>query len=220
MTTAGHDRAGGEVPVWDLFVRVSHWVVAVGFAVAYVTEGEPLIVHVWAGYLIAALVLLRVIWGFVGPRRARFSDFVYGPPKVVDYLVKLVGFRAERHLGHSPAGGAMVVALLVMLAGATLTGMALLADTKGEGPLSPWISQTIVEEAAAPTDARESGEDDDEDEHERRRGPRSDYEEIHELFVNLTLILVILHVAGVVLASVAHKEKLVKSMITGRKRPL
>lgn len=213
MTAETSRASAAEVPVWDLFVRIAHWTLAFAFAVAYLTEGEPMIVHAWSGYLIGAIIVLRVIWGLVGPRNARFASFIYRPAKVIDYLRKLIAFRAERYLGHSPAGGAMVIALLIMLAGTTLSGMAYLADTKGEGPLAPWISQSIVEGAAAP--ATESASRD-----EGRRRPRSQYGEIHELFVNFTLILVVLHVAGVVVASVAHREKLVKAMITGRKRQL
>ena len=106
-----------DVKVWDAFVRLAHWTIVGGFFVAYVTEDELLPAHVWAGYVVGAIVVARILWGVVGPARARFSDFVYAPRVVVTYLIDLLRFRAPRFLGHSPAGGAMVVLLLLGLAG-------------------------------------------------------------------------------------------------------
>jgi cytochrome b len=179
-----------EVPVWDLFVRVFHWTLVVAFVVAYLTDDEMLTVHVWAGYTVAALVFARVLWGFVGLRRARFSDFVYAPGAVVRYVRDLLGLRAERHLGHSPGGGAMVLLLLVFLTATVTTGLVVYGGDQQAGPLAGWFSV-------------ETGEA---------------VEEIHELLANVTLALVLLHIAAVVFASFAHRENLVRSMITGRKR--
>ncbi|MEE9479215.1 MAG: cytochrome b/b6 domain-containing protein, partial [Kiloniellales bacterium] len=97
------------VRVWDIFVRVSHWALAAGFFVAYFTEDNLLLLHVWAGYLVGVLVVLRLLWGVVGPKHARFTDFVCGPRRAAGYLLDLFRFRAPRYLGHSPAGGAMAV---------------------------------------------------------------------------------------------------------------
>jgi len=195
------------VRVWDPLVRAGHWLLVIGFTVAYVTEGDPLFVHVWTGYAIAVIVVLRIVWGFVGPRRARFTDFVYGPAKVFDYLRGLIGKRAPRFIGHSPAGGAMVVALLIFLAGTTFTGMMTLADAGNAGPLAFWFGNEQV--AAARTAAEAAGQE------YRYRSP---YEEVHEIFVNITLILVLLHVAGVAWASYVHRENLPRAMVTGVKR--
>jgi cytochrome b len=116
------------VRVWDPFVRIFHWSLVGLFAVAFVTGDEIEWLHVRIGYAIAALVALRVVWGFVGSRHARFSDFVRSPRDTATYLRQAALWQAPRHLGHNPAGGIMVVALLVMIAGIAATGFAMTTD--------------------------------------------------------------------------------------------
>lgn len=198
-----------HVGVWDPVVRVGHWTVVVAFTVAYIVEDELLTVHVWAGYIVGATVAFRLVWGFVGSQRARFSDFVYRPRTVIAYLSDLVRFRARRYLGHSPAGGVMVIALLAMLAGTVITGLMTYAADKKAGPLAPLYA---AGEPPGPQDRVRS------DQGETRDGEESAIGELHDLFANLTLILIVLHVLGVALASIVHRENLVVAMITGRKR--
>lgn len=112
-----------EVKIWDPFVRVFHWTVVVGFAIAYLITDDALTVHVWAGYVIGVLIVLRIAWGLVGPRHARFADFIYKPSAVIAYMRDLSRARSPRYLGHSPAGGAMVVALLIGLAATVFSGL-------------------------------------------------------------------------------------------------
>ncbi len=203
-----------EVRVWDPFIRAAHWTIAIAFFVAYLTEDDLMTVHVWAGYVIGILVLLRVIWGFAGPRHARFADFVCGPTAALAYLRDLFLFRAKRHLGHSPAGGAMVIALLLFLVATVASGLALYAEERGAGPLAPFLAQAPSAAAPPPDEARSTQRN----EGERRMRRESAFEEIHEVLANVTLALVIIHIMGVVLASFVHHENLTRSMITGRKR--
>jgi cytochrome b len=126
--------ASGTARVWDPLVRVAHWLLVVAFAVAYLSEGEPRIVHTVAGYVVGAYVLVRVLWGFVGSPYARFASFSSSPADAVRYLVALVRRRAPRHLGHSPAGGIMVLLLLASLAATTVAGLMLYAVHDGAGP--------------------------------------------------------------------------------------
>lgn len=116
------------VKVWDPFVRLFHWSLATLFVVAYTTGGEVQQVHIPAGFIIGGLIALRIVWGFVGPAHARFSSFVKSPREVLAYLRDVALFRAPRYVGHNPAGGAMVVALLVMLAATGTTGYMLTTD--------------------------------------------------------------------------------------------
>jgi cytochrome b len=114
--------------VWDPFVRAFHWSLVGLFIVAFVTGAEVEWLHFAVGYAIAALVALRVAWGFVGPRHARFRDFVRPPREVLAYLRDAVRLRAPRHLGHNPAGGAMVIAMLGLLVGISVTGFMMTTD--------------------------------------------------------------------------------------------
>jgi cytochrome b len=127
--------------VWDPLVRFGHWALVAAFAVAYFSAeeeaGGPDPLHVWGGYVIGGIVVLRVVWGFIGPRHARFSDFVYGPLKTLVYLRDLLLGRAGRYVGHSPGGGAMVIALLVCLAATVVTGLIAYGE-QGKGPLGAW----------------------------------------------------------------------------------
>ncbi len=201
-----------EIKVWDPLVRIFHWSLVVAFSIAYITEDEWQSLHVWAGYLVAGLVAFRIIWGFIGPQHARFSDFVFSPAATVAYLKDMVSLRAKRYIGHNPAGGAMVLALLLSLAATTLSGMQLYALEENAGPFAQIELQQLSPIASAQAD-------DDEDEHEGAgHGEGGVWEEVHEFFANFTLLLVVLHISGVVISSLAHNENLPRAMVTGKKR--
>ena len=178
--------------VWDSLVRVFHWSLAGSFTLAYLSEDDFLTLHVWAGYTIIGLILLRLIWGFIGSRYARWSDFVKKPSEIAQYIKSAARFKANRYLGHNPAGGAMVVALIICLIATTFSGLAVYGGQEFSGPFAPMLSD--IPERWAHT-----------------------LEEVHETLANLTLILVGLHLAGVAFSSLQHKENLVRAMITGFK---
>ncbi len=123
--SATPDEVGRTIKVWDPLVRLFHWSLVVCFVVAWVTGDELQRLHELAGYTIVGLLGVRIIWGFVGTAHARFTDFVYRPSVALYYLVDTVRLRARRYLGHNPAGGAMVVALLLMLGATTASGIML-----------------------------------------------------------------------------------------------
>jgi cytochrome b len=137
-------RAGGAMPpatvkVWDLFVRLFHWSLVALFAVAYATGDEVERVHIAAGYAIATLLALRIVWGFVGPRHARLRSFVRPPREVLAYLRDVLRFKAPRHLGHNPAGGVMIAALVAMLAATCVTGYMMTTDAYWG---AEWVEET------------------------------------------------------------------------------
>jgi cytochrome b len=177
--------------VWDPLLRVFHWSLALAFTLAYASSEEWQDLHVLAGYTIGGLIGFRLLWGLVGTRHARFGDFVRGPATIIAYLKQLFALRAPRYIGHNPAGGAMVVMLLASLGLTVLTGLGLYAGEEGAGPLAGLIPASHFWEEA--------------------------FEEVHELFANLTLLLVFAHLVGVAASSLLHQENLVRAMITGRK---
>ncbi|HDK38156.1 MAG TPA: cytochrome B [Thiolapillus brandeum] len=192
-----------EIKIWDPLVRIFHWTLVVSFVVDYASGDELTTIHIWFGYLITGLLVFRIIWGFVGPKHARFSDFVYPPGEIITYVKSLVSGKPARYLGHNPAGGLMVILLLVSLGFTVGTGL-LMIQTPKSGTLQVTDAQSswLVYE--------------DDDEHKAHEGNEA-FEEIHEFFANLTLLLVLLHIAGVVVSSRIHRENLVRSMINGKK---
>ena len=115
------DSAAGSIKIWDPVVRVFHWGLAAAVFIALMSD-EDRALHEGAGYAALALVLVRILWGFLGPRHARFSSFVRSPDAVLAYLKDVAGLRARRYLGHNPAGGAMILLLLAMVATAGISG--------------------------------------------------------------------------------------------------
>lgn len=205
-----------EIKVWDPLVRIFHWTLVVAFFTAYFTEDDWQDIHVLAGYTVAGLVAFRIVWGFVGTRHARFSDFVFSPATIFKYLKDTLALRARRYIGHNPAGGAMVIALLISLACTTLTGMQLYAVEENAGPFADVQIEKLSPIATAVADEEEYGEY---GEHGEGHGEGDEelWEELHEFFANFTLFLVLLHIAGVMVSSFAHAENLPRAMVTGRK---
>jgi cytochrome b len=181
-----------QIKVWDPLVRLFHWSLVAAFAIAWLTEDQWMALHANAGYLILTLLLFRLVWGLLGTRYARFSDFVTSPSMVLAYLRDLLRLRAERTIGHNPAGGAMIVALLITLFMTSLSGLVAYGAT-GSGPLA----ELLFSKAAYGSEF---------------------FEELHEFLANFTLLLVVVHLLGVGFGSLLHSENLVRAMLTGKKR--
>jgi cytochrome b len=174
-----NDASRGTVLVWDVPLRVFHWLLAGAFAGAFLTaESERWRdVHAMLGYTVLAMVAFRVLWGVFGTRYARFGALPLSPRRAVAYLRSLLCGRPEHHVGHNPAGSLAIYALLALAAGTALTGLAAMTDSGGKG-----------------------------------------LGDLHEGLANAMLLVVIVHIAGVVAGSLAHRENLVLAMLTGRKR--
>ncbi len=169
-----------EVRVWDPLVRVFHWTLVACFVTAWLTANRFEDLHSTIGYTVAVLLGLRIIWGFVGAPHARFTDFVTSPARVLRYLRDIALGKEARYLGHNPAGGAMVLALIVALGGLIFTGWLMYTDTYyGDDRVA----------------------------------------ELHGLIAHGVLGLIGLHLIGVLVASLRHRENLPRAMITGTKRP-
>lgn len=167
-----------RIKVWDVPVRLGHWLLAGGFLLAWLSgdSEEWRLVHVYAGGVVLAVALFRLLWGFIGSRHALFSSFVRGPAAAMMYLKCLGNGSTPHYTGHNPAGGLAIVALLALTIASSVSGWFIYQDMFGE-----WMVT------------------------------------LHELLANLMLGVVILHLAGVAVGSFAHRENLVRAMMTGRK---
>jgi cytochrome b len=213
MITSKPLRAPNEIKVWDPLVRIFHWSLVVAFAIVWLTGDEESRLHELAGYAVIGLVLARIVLGFIGTRYARFSDFVYRPSTVLGYAREMLSGKPKHYLGHNPLGGMMVLALLVSLLAAGVTGLALQGAEQGTGPFASLAAGTTL---AMPNVIAKAVADDDEDGNGEKENEEL-WEELHEFFANLTLLLVVLHIAGVIIGSLVHRENLVRAMFTGRK---
>jgi len=130
--------------VWDVFVRVFHWSLATSFVAAWISGDDWKSLHLWAGYSVAALITMRLAWGVIGTPHARFRDFVKSPLVVAGYLKDVVTGREARYLGHNPAGGAMIVALLATLTGLCISGWLLTTDAFWGSEVMEGIHETLA----------------------------------------------------------------------------
>lgn len=187
------DKKTAQVKVWDVPVRVFHWTLVAGFVAAYLSaEMHKLVVHVWVGYALVALLLFRLVWGFTGNQYARFKSFIFTPQQTLDYLRSLRSGHAKHYYGHNPAGALMVFALLALLLAIFGTGLVTLAVIDFEGPLL-FLANDVSDETAYL------------------------FRHAHDWMVNIALLLIPLHLLGVLGGSLQHKENLVRAMVTGMK---
>jgi len=180
------------VAVWDLPVRVFHWLLVLLVVISFTTGklgGNWLPWHFRSGYCILALVLFRIVWGLFGSDTARFSDFLHGPRKVVDYGRSLIRGAGMFHAGHNPLGGLMVVLMLVLLLVQATTGLYVDDDAGTRAPLADKASEAVV----------------------------ALFTRIHRININIILACVALHVSAALFYLLVKKDNHIAPMITGRK---
>lgn len=165
----------------------------VSFSVAYLTELDAYSLHNIAGYIVCLLLSYRIFVGIFGQRHARFADFVKSPRTIFNYIGAIFRNDAKRRIGHNPAGGAMVVALLITLSLICISGLILYALEGNAGPLAFLYGHF-------------PGYTDDW------------FEDIHNYLSDFAVLLIVFHLGGVLWSSFAHKENLIKAMLTGKKR--
>jgi cytochrome b len=105
-----------RILVWDLPVRVFHWMLAASFAGAFLTAESERVrdVHIALGYTFVGLLAFRLVWGLVGSRHARFRSFAYGPAAVISYLRSLLSRQPDHHAGHNPAGSWVIFGMVAL----------------------------------------------------------------------------------------------------------
>lgn len=124
----------GKILVWDVPLRVFHWLLVVSFFGAWLSaESEQWeLLHVTLGYTVLGLILFRLVWGVFGTRHARFSSFVRGRAAVGRYLRSLLHGKPEHYIGHNPAGAVAIIVLLILGLAVSVSGWAVYATTGGE----------------------------------------------------------------------------------------
>lgn len=168
-----------RILVWDAPTRIGHWLMAGSFALAYATGDSEAWrnVHVVSGYVFTALIAFRIVWGIIGTRYARFGSFVKSPAAAAKYVMTVLTRSRQHWIGHNPAGGYAILALLVLGLLTVVSGTLNYAEVGGEL-----------------------------------------FEEIHEAFANASLVVVGVHVLGVAVSSLAHRENLPAAMLSGYKQ--
>lgn len=181
-----------SVPVWDGFVRCFHWSLVLLFVVSVITGkvgGNAIQWHMWSGYAILALVMFRIIWGFVGGEYARYASFLSGPVRALKFAKGLLGKAHEHVIGHNPVGGWMVLVLLLLLAAQAVLGLFSNDEIATTGPLARYVS----DETSITLMSR------------------------HRVLGDLLLILVGVHIVAVLFHLIIKKENLIRAMFHGNK---
>ncbi|GLK62782.1 cytochrome B [Paracoccus kondratievae] len=182
-----------EVRLWDPLLRGFHWLLAF-FVIAAWCLGQfgpaKMTLHFWCGYVVAGLLIFRLVWGFVGPPPARFAHFVRGPGAVARYMRSMFLPEPSHWPGHNPLGALSVIVMLAVLAAQVTTGLISDPDDYiNVGPLASYVSSATRSKAVG----------------------------WHNLGASIILILVLLHVAAVLFYRFWKREDLVSPMINGRK---
>ena len=176
--------------IWDIWVRLGHWCI-VALVAFQLYSGEDLDLreqHAWVGIAILSWVVFRIGWGMIGPRHARFSDFVASPRAVIQSLRRLIAKQHHPAIGHSAAGGAGILLLIGLLGLMGITGLVSTDDVFYDGPLNHWVSGSVAGIAT----------------------------EIHGLAKPALLLIVLAHVSAVLWHQFALKERLIQAMVHGR----
>jgi len=181
-----------KVLVWDLPLRLFHWLLVALVVVSVVSVnigGNAMQIHLLSGYTVLALLLFRILWGFLGSTHARFASFVRSPGYAFAYLRALRRGESSQHLGHNPAGAWSVVLMLAVILIQAGTGLFANDDIATEGPLAKLLSKDVSDRITG----------------------------IHQLNAKLLFALIALHLSAVAFYVLGKRENLVKPMFTGFK---
>ena len=177
--------------VWDAPTRLFHWAIVLLMAFSYFSiQREWTQLHFLSGYTVLALLLFRLVWGFIGSETSRFRQFLRSPVAALQHIVHFGKREPDTEIGHNAAGGWAVLAMLAALFVQTGTGLFSNDDIDAQGPLAYHVSKT--------TSNWLSG--------------------IHALSFWVLLGLVALHVVAIIAYAAVKRHDLVRAMVTGKKR--
>lgn len=184
---------GRTVRVWDVPVRVFHWLLVALILTSWVTSeigGNAMTYHMWSGYAILTLVLSRIVWGFIGSEHARFRGLLYGPRAMIEYASGLFGTGSRYYAGHNPVGGLSVLLMLASVLLQASTGLFANDDIATEGPLAHLVSGATSSLLTT----------------------------IHRWNFWVLTALIAIHVAAALYYLFVKRDNLIGAMFTGRKR--
>lgn len=214
----------GKVRGWDPLVKLTHWGIALAVLVNGVVTEEGSDWHVWVGTGMAALLMVRLLWGFIGPREARFSAFPPSPTRAADHVADIMAGRKRAHASHNGLGALMAYAIWATLAVVAVTGLAMsgvpgTASARVEAPVAPAVTAPLAPVAAeADEESEDGGEGGEEGEEgkgaEGREGPEW-IEEVHEVAANLLFVLAALHIGGVLFETRRSGPAVIRRMTGG-----
>jgi cytochrome b len=199
MRQVNTDHVGNDeqatVKVWDRFLRFFHWTLVLCFTTAYISgEVHASTLHELVGYVLCVLLAARLYWGFKGSEYARFRAFIFPISEAITYLRSMLKGNPKHYYGHNPAGALMVFTMFGLLAVIFVSGLLSLGTIDFEGPLV-FLANRVSDEASYT------------------------FRHLHQFLPNVALALVVLHLLGVLVGSIQHKENLVRAMLTGKKSP-
>ncbi|MBA3941518.1 MAG: cytochrome b [Sphingopyxis sp.] len=196
---------------WDPVVKITHWsiVTAIIANALFTEEGSG--AHIWVGYALAAILVLRLLWGLIGPPEARFSAFPPSPRRALGHLRDIRVGKKEVHRSHNPLGALMVYAIWSMLGVIIASGIAMAGP-----PSTAFLDRAERSGDVSRQLVVEQGGHDDDDEAEGASGEDSVWEEVHETAVNLLYVLIALHIAGVAFETRRSGREILLAMLPGR----
>jgi cytochrome b len=181
--------------VWDLPLRLFHWLFALSLGASWATAEagfDWMEIHFWLGYWTLGLLAFRIIWGFVGPKHARFTSFIKAPSALWKYLRGLFSGASTQTVGHNPAGGLMVIIMLALVGVQATTGLFATDDIVWSGPYNGAVSGETAETLTS----------------------------LHHANFNWILAAVALHILAILFYALVKKQNLVHAMVTGHKPAL
>ena len=186
------EERGERRLVWDLPVRLFHWLLVLSMVASYVTAEigfDTMQIHMYLGYWTIGLVIFRVLWGFVGPKHARFSSFLRGPAGIWRYAKALGAGTMIESAGHNPLGGLSVILLLALVAFQAFTGLFTTDDIVWTGPYNGAVSSEWATRLT----------------------------HWHHMNFNFILAAVALHLLAIAFYFLVKKQNLIGAMVHGKK---
>ena len=176
--------------VWDLPLRLFHWLFALSIIASYVTAKlgfDWMQWHFYLGYWTIGLLVFRILWGIFGPRHARFSSFIHNPSAIWLYLKGMFNPNSARSIGHNPVGGLMVLLMLLLVAVQAGTGLFTTDAVVWAGPYNPSVSESTA----------------------------SFLSTVHDWNFNVIIGAVVLHIGAILFYAFYKKQNLVVPMLHG-----